>query len=938
MSYSKAFIETQFPVAKLSKEAYKERKAGYKQTLTGLGKWWGRKPLILCRAVILGCLLPATDDPEKDREVFLELMGMDEKALRQRFEQRQENTPNYFNKAKDLKFNELSYEKKLEWCCRPEELDDFDPDWERINLHLGTQAHGMTQLIEQLSVKRFGHRARVGDAFCGGGSLPFEAARLGCEAYGSDLNPYAMMLSWGAQHLIGGGQENYDQFVQAQHRVFEAVQKQIRQMQIETNEQRWQAEYFLYCLETTCPQTGVNVPLLPSLVIGHKRRAIAKLVQNKEAKRIDLEIKQDVSQAEMKEAEAGTLIDGKMVYEWDGEMISIPISTIRGDKRDTGKNKLRQWANEDIDFREDDIFRERLYCIRWAKPVPGKKKDDLIYASPTEADKDREKQVNAYVKKNLMDWQLKGYIPTWAIQNGEKTDEPIRTRGWTHWHHLFNPRQLLVNGLMLKAIMEGNFSEQNKRRLLLRFSKFVDYSNRLTRWTADQSKESNVNLFSNQALNTLYNYGARGMNKHETSWFWFNEPPIEALTVRSKLVSSSAEDVEYECDLWITDPPYADAVNYHELTEFFLSWYSRQIPRLFPEWYADSKRALAVKGSDESFRLAMARIYSHLSTRMPDHGMQVVMFTHQDAGVWADLGLILWTAGLQVTAAWTIGTETDTALKKGNYVQGTVLLVLRKRQEEEEVFEDELISEIRPEVARQLSSMQQIDDTLEPNFGDSDYQLASYAAALRVITRYRIIEGIDAQKELLKERRRGEKSPFEKMIEQALKVASGLLIPQTIAENESQGKALWNAMTAEEKFYLKGLDVERKGENRQGVYQEFARGYGLNDYKHLLGSTKANAIRLKSPSDFKRTQLDHGFGQTLVRHILFATYLTAKEGDPKAGLQWLKGELPTGLDFYHSRQNILLLLRYLSRHTTLEWETDAQAATLLAGAVENVSI
>jgi len=54
---SLSFIETQFPVSRLSKESYKERKANYSQTLTGLGKWWGRKPLILCRATLLGLLL-----------------------------------------------------------------------------------------------------------------------------------------------------------------------------------------------------------------------------------------------------------------------------------------------------------------------------------------------------------------------------------------------------------------------------------------------------------------------------------------------------------------------------------------------------------------------------------------------------------------------------------------------------------------------------------------------------------------------------------------------------------------------------------------------------------------------------------------------------------------------------------------------------------------
>jgi len=77
----KSFIETQFPISKLSKESYKERKANYSQTLTGLGKWWGRKPLILVRAAIIGLLLPASADPKKDREIFLKILTMDEEGL-----------------------------------------------------------------------------------------------------------------------------------------------------------------------------------------------------------------------------------------------------------------------------------------------------------------------------------------------------------------------------------------------------------------------------------------------------------------------------------------------------------------------------------------------------------------------------------------------------------------------------------------------------------------------------------------------------------------------------------------------------------------------------------------------------------------------------------------------------------------------------------------
>ena len=73
-----SFIETQFPIARLSAESYKERKSNNGQTLTRLGKWWGRKPLILVRASILGMLMPASSDAKKDREIFLKILTMDD--------------------------------------------------------------------------------------------------------------------------------------------------------------------------------------------------------------------------------------------------------------------------------------------------------------------------------------------------------------------------------------------------------------------------------------------------------------------------------------------------------------------------------------------------------------------------------------------------------------------------------------------------------------------------------------------------------------------------------------------------------------------------------------------------------------------------------------------------------------------------------------------
>ena len=304
------FIETQFPVSKLSKESYKERKANHSQTLTGLGKWWGRKPLILVRAAILGLLMPASRDPKADRAVFLKLLTMDDAGLWRR---KSKNialkdayallTPternDWFQPGTDpgrprlrkgidsagreevqrLAFERLNYDEKLVYCDRPEHIDGPSPQtWTEINAHLGTSAASLADLVRELGERRFGHTPRVGDAFCGGGSVPFEAARLGCDAYGSDLNPVAALLTWAGLNIVGGGPAVAERVREAQETVYQAVDRQVTDWRIEHNAVGWRADAYLYCAETRCPDCGWMVPLAPSWIIGEKTRTYARLV------------------------------------------------------------------------------------------------------------------------------------------------------------------------------------------------------------------------------------------------------------------------------------------------------------------------------------------------------------------------------------------------------------------------------------------------------------------------------------------------------------------------------------------------------------------------------------------------------------------------------------------------------------------------------------
>ena len=73
--------------------------------------------------------------------------------------------------------------------------------------------------------------------------------------------------------------------------------------------------------------------------------------------------------------------------------------------------------------------------------------DEYEFRSVTAKDLKRERVVEEFIAKHLADWQAKGWVPDMRIEPGGhaiRRMSLIRARGWTHWHHLFNPRQLLV--------------------------------------------------------------------------------------------------------------------------------------------------------------------------------------------------------------------------------------------------------------------------------------------------------------------------------------------------------------------------------------------------------------------------------------------------------------------------------------------------------------
>lgn len=936
-----SFIETQFPIARLSAESYKERKANNGQTLTRLGKWWGRKPLVLVRAAIVGMLMPASKDAKKDREIFLKILTMDDAGAWDRCK------PATKRKSSRSAFDSLPYAERIADCERPENVSGPSPvAWIDINAHLGTNASSLPELVDQLGRRTFGRTPRVGDSFCGGGSIPFEAARIGCEAFASDLNPVAGLLTWSSLNLLGGGNKIQKEVQRVQSEILSVSDKQILEWGIENNEIGERADAYIYCVEVKPEGCEYYIPLAPTWLIGEKSKVVAKWHRVPGSDRLKPSI-ESVSDSELKlfkEKKGVTSSDGRVVDPFDPNR-TWSIEALRG------SDGLRRWTNEDIAPQSNDIFQERLYCIRWIN-AQGERR----YAAPDDRDLAREVKVQTLLRERFNEWQKEGFIPSKSVpENGDETARLFRERGWTHWHHLFTPRQLLLHGLIAENSAKLSTSKEVIAGCILGLGRMANWNSRQCAWMNHKGNEKGDSSFPNQALNTMVNYSCRPMLKAAPSFELFDTDLSVFESLKSTVQTIDARDLTDACDFWVTDPPYADAVNYHELADFFLAWYDKQIAKAFPEWIPDARAELAVRGDGEDFRRSMVEIYQNLARHMPDNGMQMVMFTHQDPAVWADLGMILWASGLKATAAWTISTETEASgIKKGNYVQGTVCLVLRKRIGNQPGFLDEVYPLVEDEVNHQISSMQSLDEGGEPNFNDADYQLAAYAAALKVLTQYGNLDGKDVEHEVFAVREKNQKSDFQIVIERALGIACDTLIPRGLDNS-------WRDLSLVERYYLRALDIESRGERRQGMYEELARGFGVTDIKPLLKSDKANGARMYTPTGLASSLLGtatgdksgdaplarrgragsgtaHPFASSAMRHLMFAIRETAAaDNNPEPGRQYLRDTF--GQAYWAKREGFVGLLEWLSllgnAEDMNEWAGDSEAARILAGRLRN---
>ena len=232
-----------------------------------------------------------------------------------------------------------------------------------------------------------------------------------------------------------------------------------------------------------------------------------------------------------------------------------------------------------------------------------------------------------------------------------------------------------------------------------------------------------------------------------------------------------------------------------------------------------------------------------------------------------------------------------------------------------------------------IDSMRDIDEKDNPDFNDNDYLLAAYGAALKVLTSYSEIEGVDVQYELTQARDNREDSPVTQIINQAKKEAYDYLVPAGIDAYE------WTQLEASERFFIKGFESNLNGDFRNGTFQELARSFGIVEYKNMLGDTKANQVRFKTPAEFGDRDTGDSFNDTLLRQLLLALHVAVKNENALEGRKYLKGYYDTGNTYWTLRTRMKMLLGYLSKAGTNAnlpmWKEFAEMADTLMNAIAN---
>ena len=830
----KRVIESNLPLKEISKASRHEKSVRHGHPST-LHLWWARRPLASSRTTILAALLKVPESKREEKKIL------------------------------DL-------------------IADIAP-WNVVKNPL----HPQIDEAQKILTKNWSlNPPKVLDPFSGGGSIPLEALRLGCETYASDINPIAVLIS---KATLGWPQQLSstllaDLVAKSAKKVQQEVQEEIGEFYPPDSDGKIPIGY-LWCRTIPCdnPQCRNTIPLIKHFWLARKKKrqiaykpilgsaidgGIQFIVQQ------NGEIDFNPSEGTISRATARCIFCGQV----------IPAKTIR------------QYAKEGKIGQQMTIVILRDPLVPKKSYRPANSNDIQDYSKATR-----------YLKKRLdKDQRFNSLIPSESLPPIGTLGFGVQHYGLVKWSHLFNNRQLLSLTLFLSKII-ANFStiqqiiqenynslaekEPDIAKVILSYltiilGRLADKCSNLVIYNASGEKIEHV--FGRTALPMAWDYvelnvfsGANGDWSKQTEWVlrYLNAASWNSNT-NAHIRQASATDLSHPdnyFDAVITDPPYYDNVPYADLSDFFYVWFKRALGNIFPELFSTPltpKRLeiVANKGRRQNpkkfFEETLAEAFNEIYRVLKPNGIAVFVYAHKSSEGWETMLDALVKTGFTITSSWPINTEMKTRLRARSSaaLASSIYLVCRKGRQKQKGYLKEIQSEVEHNIHNQIERF------WSDGIRGGDFFISAIGPGMEIFSQYQRIQ-----------RYSGEIVTIDEQLQIIRNYSTHFLFKMIL--NVSKNTAL-DIMG---QFYLAYRWTYGESIVEYGEVQTLAQAYGIN-LKQI--ANEEEFIQVRGSKVFLKNAMQRKNIETEKKHtvnLMHRAVLAWKENDSEALLSLFNGPI-----------------------------------------------
>jgi putative DNA methylase len=704
---NKRLIEADFPLREVSEHSAREKNIRHGHIST-LHIWWARRPLAASRTTALAALVP--DSPDQ-REQLLSLIAQ------------------------------------------------LAP-WEVVSRNDAGGQHLLGRARELIRQAYSGRAPKVLDPFAGGGSIPLEALRLGCETYALDYNPVAVLILKAVLEFPQRyGQKLLEGVITWGIWVMEKARQELDCFYPADPDGSVPVGY-IWARTLPCqnPACGAEIPLMRQtwLAKKDKRKIALKLIPDHKARRVEVEI-------------VGA--DGRPI-DFDPEEGTVSRAHVRcplcgGTIDDETTRRL---------FREGKSGQRMMAVVLHHPNRPGK-----TYRLPTERDLAAYRAAEAALEEKRArlreEWGIEP-VPGEPLPPLETLGFRVQRYGLTRWGDLFNPRQKLAlitfadkvrqaHAHLLAQGAEPEFAKAVATYLAVILNGVIDHCSSACQWRG--GTEDTGHTFGRQALPMNWDYAETNPLSASTgSWGSMAEkalrvlahltriPPANPQSASPAVVHGTATALPWPesfFDAVLTDPPYYDNVPYSDLSDFFYVWLKRTVGDLYPELFAtpltpkseemvaDASKAGGMENAMRRFEEMLTQAFREIHRVLKPDGIAVIVFAHKTTEAWETVINALLEAGLYMTASWPIHTEMQARLRaqESAALASSIYMVCRKRTTSEVGEYPTVRKEIEARVRQKLTQF------WEEGIRGADFFMSAIGPAVEAFGKYARVEKLSGE-------------------------------------------------------------------------------------------------------------------------------------------------------------------------------------------------